>query len=50
VELAELAGLTGVTVTRIEEGLAEPRPGTIRKLAHTLGREPHELMEAMNVS
>jgi transcriptional regulator with XRE-family HTH domain len=46
-ELADQAGLTRVTVTRIEAGLDEPRPSTIRKLAAVLGVEPHELMEPL---
>ena len=42
-ELARLAGLTHVTVWRLENGYAEARPATIRKLAGVLGVEPKEL-------
>lgn len=43
-ELAQMAGLNRVTVNTIEAGHAEPRAGTIRKLAHALGVEPSDLM------
>jgi transcriptional regulator with XRE-family HTH domain len=42
-ELARLAGLTHVTVWRLENGYSEARPATIRKLAGVLGVEPKEL-------
>lgn len=43
-ELARLAGLTHVTVWRLENGFAEARPATIRKLAEALGVEPYKLV------
>jgi transcriptional regulator with XRE-family HTH domain len=42
-ELAELAGVSEVQINRIENGHADPRPSTIRKLAAALGVEPVEL-------
>ena len=42
-ELAEKAGVTRGTVTRIEAGY-DGYPPTIRKLAAALGVEPSELM------
>lgn len=44
-ELARLAGLTQVTVWRLENGFAEARPATIRKLAVALGVESYELVK-----
>jgi transcriptional regulator with XRE-family HTH domain len=44
-ELAELAGVQKVTVTRIERGRVQPRPRTIRKLAKALGVNPGELLD-----
>ena len=43
-ELAERAGISRVTVVRLESGLDDPRPPTVRKLAVALGVLPHELM------
>ena len=42
-ELARMAGLTHVTVWRLENGFAEAHAQTIRKLAEVLGVEPREL-------
>ena len=39
-ELARMAGLTQMTVWRIENGYRDARPGTTRKLAQVLGVEP----------
>lgn len=43
-ELAQMAGLNRVTINTIEGGHAEPRAGTVRKLARALGVEPSDLM------
>ena len=42
-ELARMAGLTHVTVWRLENGYTEAHAQTIRKLAEVLGVEPREL-------
>jgi HTH-type transcriptional regulator, competence development regulator len=44
-ELASMAGLTQMTVWRIENGYRDARPQTIRKLARVLGVEPKELVK-----
>jgi transcriptional regulator with XRE-family HTH domain len=44
-ELAHMAGLTQMTVWRLENGYRDARPGTIRKLAKVLGVEPKELVK-----
>jgi transcriptional regulator with XRE-family HTH domain len=44
-ELAYMAGLTQMTVWRLENGYRDARPGTIRKLAQVLGVEPKELVK-----
>jgi transcriptional regulator with XRE-family HTH domain len=44
-DLASMAGLTQMTVWRIENGYRDARPGTIRKLAGALGVEPKELVK-----
>jgi transcriptional regulator with XRE-family HTH domain len=44
-ELASMAGLTQMTVWRIENGYRDARPQTIRKLAGVLGVEPKELVK-----
>jgi transcriptional regulator with XRE-family HTH domain len=44
-ELASMAGLTQMTVWRIENGYRDARPQTIRKLAVALGVEPKELVK-----
>src|SRR5712692_2884225 len=43
-ELAEKAGVNRVTIARLEGGVDEPRPATLRKLAAALGVEPANLM------
>lgn len=43
-ELARKAGLTHVTVWRLENGFKEVHPATIRKLAAALGVEARELV------
>jgi transcriptional regulator with XRE-family HTH domain len=40
-----MAGLTQMTVWRIENGYRDARPQTIRKLARVLGVEPKELVK-----
>ena len=48
-ELAEKAGVTYVTVWRIENGVTGPaRPSTIRRLAAALGIDPAELVDWTN--
>jgi transcriptional regulator with XRE-family HTH domain len=42
-ELAEMAGVSRPTVTRIESGM-EANPPTARKIAAALGLEPGDLM------
>jgi DNA-binding XRE family transcriptional regulator len=37
-ELAALAGMSPATIAKLETNVAEPRPGTIRKLAEALER------------
>jgi len=44
-ELAEKAGITRATLSRLEAGAENPYPSTIRKLAAALGVEPQALME-----
>jgi transcriptional regulator with XRE-family HTH domain len=44
-ELAHMAGLTQMTVWRLENGYRHARPGTIRKLAQVLDVEPKELVK-----
>jgi transcriptional regulator with XRE-family HTH domain len=44
-ELARMAGLTQMTVWRLENGHRDARPATIRKLAGVLGVEPRELIK-----
>lgn len=43
-ELARMAGLTHVTIWRLENGFTEAHAQTIRKLAEVLGVEPRELV------
>ena len=43
-ELAQLAGLTRVTITRLESGVTQPYPKTTRKLAEVLGVNPEDIM------
>ena len=44
-ELAERAGITVSTLSRLENGLQRPRISTVRKLAEALGVAPEELVE-----
>ena len=44
-ELARLAGLSQMTIWRLENGFKEARPGTIRKVASVLGVKPKELVK-----
>lgn len=42
-DLAERAGVTQATISRLEHGLQDAQGGTIRKLAGALGIEPAAL-------
>jgi transcriptional regulator with XRE-family HTH domain len=44
-ELAERAGSTQETISRLERGHHDARGSTLRRLAETLGVEPRELMK-----
>ena len=44
-DLAEKAGMAQATVNRLELGLQEARPSTLRKLAHALGVKPAALID-----
>ena len=44
-ELAELAGTTQETISRLERGHHSARGRTLRRLAGALGVEPKELMK-----
>lgn len=43
-ELSELSGVMVATISRIENGLQQPRIPTVRKLAKVLGVDPEELI------
>src|ERR687894_2042486 len=43
-DLARMAGLTHVTVWRLENGFTQAHAQTIRKIAEVLGVEPRELV------
>ena len=43
-DLAAAAGVPVVTISRIENGHAQPRPSTVRKLAGALNVEPGWLL------
>lgn len=45
-ELAAIAGVTYVQISRIERGEADPYPTTVRKLAAALKVAPTDLMDA----
>jgi transcriptional regulator with XRE-family HTH domain len=47
-ELAEKAGLTPASLSRIETGTQEPYMSTVRKLAKALGVEPADLMTPLD--
>jgi transcriptional regulator with XRE-family HTH domain len=44
-ELADKAGVATTTVSRIEEGVTQPRIPTIRKIAQALGLQVRDLLE-----
>jgi transcriptional regulator with XRE-family HTH domain len=44
-ELARMAGLTHMTVWRLENGFENAHPQTIRMIARVLGVEPRELVK-----
>jgi transcriptional regulator with XRE-family HTH domain len=44
-ELEERSGVSYNTIWRLEAGRQGAQPRTIRKLAETLGVEPHELIK-----
>ena len=44
-KLADKAGVSRPTVVRIEAGLEDPFPSTVRKIAEALGVDPETLME-----
>jgi transcriptional regulator with XRE-family HTH domain len=44
-ELAERAGVAVTTISRIEEGVTEPRIPTIRKISQALGLQVRDLLE-----
>ena len=44
-QLGELAGVTYVAVSRIENGLQNPNPGTAAKICKALGVEFDDLFE-----
>lgn len=44
-ELARLAGLTQMTIWRLENGFEHAHPQTIRKIAGVLGVKPKELIK-----
>jgi transcriptional regulator with XRE-family HTH domain len=48
-ELAQKAGTTEATISRLEAGLHEARISTVRKLAAALDVEPAELIESQEL-
>ncbi len=46
-ELAEKAGLSRLTITRLEGSDGQPHPTTVRKIADALAVEPDDLMEPL---
>lgn len=44
-ELSERTGITEATISRIENGLHQPRMSTVRRLAEGLGVLPEALVE-----
>ena len=44
-ELSKLAGVSRVTIVRLEAGGEDPFPTTVRKLATALNVDPADLME-----
>jgi transcriptional regulator with XRE-family HTH domain len=49
-DLAQQAGVSETTIRRIEHGLLDPRPSTIRKLAKALRVMPASLMRPVESS
>jgi transcriptional regulator with XRE-family HTH domain len=49
-ELARRAGVSPVTITRLEAGMTKPSMRTVRALAETLGVEPRDLAEPGEVA
>jgi len=47
-ELAERAGTTGETISRIERGVVEPSPDTLRALAPVFGMPVRELLALLD--
>lgn len=43
-ELSERSGVMIATISRIENGLQQPRIPTVRKLAEVLGIDPEEMI------
>jgi DNA-binding XRE family transcriptional regulator len=43
-ELAQLSGVSRVTIARAEVGLVSPHPSTVRKLAKVLGVRAQDLL------
>lgn len=44
-ELAEESGVSLDTILKLEHGLRDAQPGTLRRLATALGVEPRELLK-----
>ncbi len=44
-DLAQLAGVSQFSISKIETGNQKPRPSTLRKLAAALGLTPEELFQ-----
>ena len=44
-ELAEVSGVSRITISRLESQTREPRPSTVSKLADALGVEPQGLAD-----
>ena len=44
-ELARRAGVTAITISRLERGMHRPRFATVRRLAEALGVQPQALVE-----
>jgi len=42
-EIAAIAGISTSTYNRVEKGLEEPMPNTMRKIAVALGVEPSDI-------
>ena len=44
-ELADQSGVAESNISRIETGVQQPRPSTVKRLAMALGIEPSELVD-----